>query len=87
MIRNSIDEIAENTDVQKAVSNTGAQYILLLDQGVPYEDGTWLSTYSKAKSEQWNGFNRISDQTPGLEMVLADGDMRLYRIKDATSSN
>ena len=87
VIRNSIDEIAENTDVQKAVSNTGGQYILLLNQGVPYEDGTWLPTYSKAKSEQWNGFNRISDQTPGLETVLADGDMRLYRIKDATSSN
>ena len=30
--------------------------------------------------DQWTGIDAINDQTPGFEVVLSEGDMRLYRI-------
>jgi len=29
---------------------------------------------------KWAGIDTISDDTPGFSVVLAQGDMRLYRI-------
>ena len=31
-------------------------------------------------NEIWCGIRAINDETPGFEVVLAEGDMRLYRI-------
>lgn len=82
IIRKEIDEIAESESVQNAVKAVGAQYVLLLDQGVPWEDGVWMSEYHEGAVQNWDGLNGITDDTPGLEVVLADGDMRLYKIVD-----
>lgn len=86
-IRQEMDRIATDQSVQEAVASTGAEYLLLLDQGVPYEDGKWLSTYHENYLPLWAGLNSITDETPGLELVLSEGDdMRLYKITDADSS-
>ena len=82
IIRKEMDEIADNENVQNAVKAVGAQYVLLLDQGVPWEDGVWMSEYHEGAVQNWNGLNGITDDTPGFEVVLADGDMRLYKIVD-----
>lgn len=84
-IRLHLDEYATNPDVKNAVEQTGAKYLLLLDKGVPYSEedkGRWIYQYRTEKAwEQWEGINNIDDDTPGFEVVLAEGDeMRLYRI-------
>ena len=83
-IRQGIDKIATDEDVQNAVASTGAEYLMLLDQGVPYDEGTWLTTYHERYLPLWAGLNNVTDETPGLKLVLSEGDdMRLYKITGA----
>ena len=84
-IRLHLDEYATNPDVRNAVERTGAKYLLLLDKGATLTEedkGRWIYQYRTEKAwEQWEGINKIDDDTPGFEVVLAEGDeMRLYRI-------
>lgn len=44
----------------------------------PYVESPHLFTYGEG--EQWRGIDSIRDDTPGFEAVLAEGDMRLYKI-------
>lgn len=80
VIRKGIDKVASDQEVQDAIKKTGAKYLMLLDQGVSYQDGSWLGTYHERYVPLWDGFNRITDDTPGLKLLLSDGDMRLYEI-------
>ena len=32
--------------------------------------------------EEWAGIDGVRDDTPGFEVVLSEGDMRLYKIVD-----
>ena len=78
IIRDNLCEIAAREDVRKAVSAIDGQYVLQLDQGEPYVVSPHLFTYGEG--EQWRGIDSIRDDTPGFEVVLAEGDMRLYKI-------
>ena len=78
IIRKHLDEIATDKEVRETVAATGAHYLLMLDQGVDYEDGYWLMQFRKPES--WDGISSIDDDTPGFKVILADGDKRLYRI-------
>ena len=49
-----------------------------IDQGEAYVESPHLFTYGKG--EQWRGIDSIRDDTPGFEVVLAEGDMRLCKI-------
>lgn len=79
-IREGMNNLATSEEVQDAVKSTGAEYLLLLDQGVAYQDGKWLSTYYDSYVPLWDGLNKVTDDTPGFELVLAEDDMRLYKI-------
>ena len=79
-IQKGLAQIAGNSAVQDAVERSGAKYVLLLDQGVPFEEGTWLVQTNDRQFHYWDGINNITDDTPVLEPVLAEGDMRLYKI-------
>lgn len=81
IIRNSLRNIADNAYVQDAVRAVGAQYVLQLDQGEPGVESPHLFTYENGK--KWCGIDGIRDDTPGFEVVLAKGDMRLYKITAA----
>lgn len=81
-IRLKLVDYATDEQVRKAVKDTGAEYVLLLDQGVKLEDGVWLPQYGDPRP--WEGIDSITDDTPGFSIVLADGDMRLYRIDEVT---
>ena len=76
-----LDKYASNSKVQKAVEATGAQYVLQLDQGVSYDDLIKLPQFYKQNRDKWAGIDRIRDDTPGFSVVLAEGDMRLYKIE------
>lgn len=75
LIREKLDEIAVDDAVRDAVEATGARYVLKL-----YQDPASNDDRNKWKPEEWTGFDELTDETPGFEVVLANGDMRLYRI-------
>ena len=79
IIREGLYRYAHDPEVQQAVEETGAEYLLLLDMGVPYEQQAHLSQYPVADAD-WEGVDAVNDSIPGFTRVLAEKDMRLYRI-------
>ena len=79
LIREHLNDIASDPVVQRAVKETGARYVLLLDQGVSRKKGTWLAQYKDPES--WRGIDSITDDTPGFKPILSNGEMRLYEIE------
>ena len=80
VIRKKLNQYAQNEEVRDAVASTGAEYLLMLDNGVKYEDQIVLPQYTKALTKRWTGVDKIDDNTPGFTVVLSEGDMRLYHI-------
>lgn len=64
--------------VQEAVKKTGAEYVLVLDS--PDETAGKRGVFHTYKRAAWAGFEEISTSTSGFELILCEGDMRLYRI-------
>lgn len=81
LLRLKLNEYSNNKEVQEAVRQSNAQYVLLLDQGIDnpeyVNERYWFDHYAPGL---WKGIDAITDQTPGFEIVLSEGDMRLYRI-------
>lgn len=74
-IRERLAWIDSDDDVAEAVDALGARYLLMLNDEAPI--GWFSPVYLPV---QWEGLTRINDDTPGLEVVLAEDDMRLYRL-------
>ncbi|MCI8469191.1 MAG: hypothetical protein HFJ75_06855 [Eggerthellaceae bacterium] len=76
IIREHLNLYATDPEVQEAVRRTQARYVLLLSA-----DGGGIGRFTHAyRAEQWEGINAIDPDTPGFTLVLARGNMRLYRI-------
>lgn len=71
IIRTKLNEVATNPEVQQAVRETGARYVLLLDLENPALLGNQSYFFSGLQ---------ITDKDPGFELVLREGPYRLYRI-------
>lgn len=80
IIREHLSELATNEEVADAVAETGARYVLQLDSGVPLDEGTWLIQTNEDNMRNYAGIDAVDESTPGFELVLSDGDMKLYRI-------
>lgn len=83
-LREDLCNIASDQTARYAAQKTGVHYVLQLDQGSDKngfnENGSvYLLGYVP---KEWRGVTSISDDTPGFECVLAEGDMRLYRINE-----
>lgn len=78
LIRTSLYHISEQNNVKQAIKAMGVRYVLLLDQGNQHEEERHY-LFSK-DADDWSGIESICDETPGFSIVLAEGDMRLYRI-------
>ena len=76
LVQRSLDDIASNSSVRRAVDNLGIKYVLMLDQGHEPFHAMW-GDYSDSN---WKGVLDIDEDTPGFELMLSDGDMKLYRI-------
>ncbi len=77
LIRKELCDVSSSEELIELLEELDADYLLLLDVG--YEDlsrETMISYYEDA----WANINSIDDNTPGFEVVLSEGDMRLYRI-------
>lgn len=76
VIRLGLSSIESDGGVQHAVFGTGAKYVLILDG----DNETLEQSYISYSRTEWGGVNSITDNTPGFEVVLSEGDMRLYKI-------
>ena len=83
-LRLSIDELATNKDVQRILEENNIKYILNLDLGGEVNEERCY--YGYYVWDKWPGINSIDDSTPGLKVVLSEGDMRLYEIDYASFS-
>lgn len=79
LLRRHIDEIASSQSAQSSAERKGVEYVMLLDcDGMENGDGCF---YTPGYVEgDWIGIESVNDSTSGLEIVLAEGDMRLYKI-------
>lgn len=80
IIRSRLCDIAKDPEVRNAVEEIGAEYVLLLDQG-NQEPRAIYNEGGVYRSQWWTGISEITDETPGFDIVLEQGDMRLYRIE------
>lgn len=77
-IRERLCNISTDADVRDAVRSIGAKYVLVLDQ-----QGSATSLVANRGLYLPLGFYGVShvhDDTPGFEVALSDGALRLYRI-------
>lgn len=85
LLSKHLNEIATNARVQQAVKKVGARYLLLLDRSdyrkMPDEPQGRANAYGWYNIDTWHGIEAVKDTTPGFEVVLKQGDMRLYRIQ------
>ena len=76
ILQSDFVDYATNKEVAQAVENVGVKYVMMLDQGhIPYH-----RDWPEFVPENWAGIERINENTPGFELILSEGDMRLYRI-------
>ena len=80
IIRKRLNKVATDEQVKTAVRSTGAEYLIQLDQGDTEVGEPYPFTYDP---DEWRGIDAVDDSTDGFEVVLSDGDMRLYRITGA----
>ena len=75
-IRLHLNEVASSPEVAAAARELNVGYVLKL-----HFNG--IEGLAHSGAENWQGLFAIDDDTPGFEVVLAEGDMRLYRITAA----
>lgn len=80
-IRTNLCDYAESSDVQQAVSEIDARYVLLLDIGGERTESRRYLDNSVVYPVEWDGIDGIDDETPGFKTLLSEGDMRLYEIE------
>lgn len=79
LIRRNLCNYVKNPETRHAVLDAGVEYVLLLDM----YDKEGERMYVVARDlESWQGIMDISDETEGFEVVLAEGDMRLYHLTE-----
>ncbi len=72
-IRQHMNDIASSPAVADAAKELNVGYVLKLNR---MEDGS----LEFAEVGDWQGLLSVNDDTPGFEVVLAEGDMRLYKV-------
>lgn len=78
ILRTRLCDVASSDEVRRVVDEIDARYVLMLDERSG-EDRTTLKL--RYKEENWQGIESINEQTPGFDLLLSEGDMRLYEIK------
>lgn len=78
LLQEGLNEVSWNTEVQQAVRDSGVEYVLLLDADSGEESTIYQAFLDK---DDWRGLTSIKEYTPGFNLVLSEGDMRLYEIE------
>lgn len=92
LTREHLDDYTTREDVRKVLIDTNAGYLLLLD--APQADSDQSREWNKSETQDlsnmpsdqtmrgWEGLYGIDGSTPGFELLLSEGDMRLYRLTE-----
>ncbi|MBM6952117.1 DUF6541 family protein [Enorma phocaeensis] len=83
LINNRLDELSAAEDVRNAAQTEQVAYVVQLDApGLTGDHSVYqpFGTDQTSVDGGWGGLMRINDTTPGFEVVLSSGDMRLYRV-------
>ena len=78
LIRTRLRDIATDEQVREAVAATGARYVLVMS--TVNSEGSFIGGRGGYKPESFSGITSITRETPGFTLVLAQGDLALYRI-------
>lgn len=81
LVRNRLNDIANNESVRNAVVALNAKYVLQLDANGVGAASSSLDD-GLADEEMYRGILAINESTPGFTLLASEGDMRLYRIDD-----
>lgn len=84
VLTKGLAEISYNETVRSEVESLGVEYVLLLDCHWPESEGSVHEDLISGRESDWEGLIALSEDTPGFELVLSEGDMRLYRVIDAS---
>lgn len=76
-VRTRLADVATDPDVQQVVRDLNIRYVILLDEKSSQNPTVDSSRYEE---ESWAGIESITEETPGFELLLSEGDMRLYEI-------
>lgn len=79
IIRTRLANVAADAEVQDAVRQVGAKYLILLDDPAGSDP---TMTDQRYEAAQWAGIESVTADTPGFTLLLSEGDMRLYRIDE-----
>ena len=88
LVRGELNHVADDPMVRDAVHKLGAVYVIQFDSKpnpVHDKDGNENfpeRLWSYEDGRFWRGIDGVDDDTPGFEVVLAQGNMRLYRITE-----
>ncbi|MBQ6491692.1 MAG: hypothetical protein IJI88_05415 [Atopobiaceae bacterium] len=77
-IRTGLCNIATDGVVRHAVDESGARYVLIMDDA--YSTSSFLNLRGDLDTEAYLGISQITPDTPGFTEILAEGSCRLYRI-------
>lgn len=77
LLRTELCNVSTSSEVQQTLDELNARYLLALDTPRT-EDSTVTSM--RYTPEHWQGIESINENTPGFEVLLSKGDMRLYEI-------
>lgn len=92
LLRHQLKDYASNAAVRDILKENDIKYLLLLDD--PNGDYPLTREWDlndpkvfddaafRGQKEEWDGYYSIDSTTPGFELVLSEGDMRLYRLTD-----
>ena len=75
-VRLRINEIDQLDNLKDSLKQRKINYILLLHR----DEEESIRMFPDYKPEDWIGINSITDETSGIEVLLTQDDMRLYRI-------
>ena len=82
LVKRRLNRYVEMPEVKAAAERLNVKYVLQLDCGAingSFSFGGTYNTMTYTKSE-WVGISLVDEDTPGFELVLSEGDMRLYRL-------
>lgn len=77
LLSTRLNEYATDDAVREAVERANIQYVLLLDEGKYGDKGDLGFFYNPSL---WTGVYSIDEKTEGFDLVLEEGDMRLYKL-------
>lgn len=78
LYRKQLSNYLDCQQIRDALKNDHIEYVLMLDDGE--SEGEPERYFAGYNENDWSGITSINENTPGFSLVLAEDDMKLYKI-------